>query len=119
MDKPTHEISAVYFPKVGEVELTWRDLITGNRADVTFPCDKKTGELIADAVSPCVYHDAITLRTRITELEAENADLKAEIEDGWIVSHEIMERKVEELEAEIAKLKRIAQEDAEIIGGKG
>lgn len=56
--KATHIISAVHYPEIGEIELTWEDTITGKRAGATFSCDEATGHAIAETVSPCVYHDA-------------------------------------------------------------
>jgi hypothetical protein len=54
----THEITACYFPKTGEVEATWEDLTTGERAGATFKVNKKTGEAIARTVMACVYQHA-------------------------------------------------------------
>lgn len=55
----THKITACYFPKVGEIELTWEDLETGEVATLTTKVDKKTGEQISKVVMACVYHGAI------------------------------------------------------------
>lgn len=57
--KPTHKISAVYFPGMGEVEATWEDIETGETAAVTFKVNEETGNKIAKVVPPCVYSEAV------------------------------------------------------------
>lgn len=57
--KATHEISACYFPGKGDVELTWRDLSTGQCADLTTKVTAAEGLAIAEVVMPCVYSPAV------------------------------------------------------------
>jgi hypothetical protein len=59
MIEATHEITACYFPGTGEVELTWRDLQTGETAGMTAKVSKKIGEKIASVVYPCVNNPVI------------------------------------------------------------
>jgi hypothetical protein len=55
----THKITACYFPKTKEVELTWEDLESGEIASLTTKVDNKTGNQISKVVMACVYHYAI------------------------------------------------------------
>ena len=57
--KATHKISAVYFPKVSEIELTWEDIKTGESAWLVAKITPKEGNQIAKIVPPCVYSGAI------------------------------------------------------------
>lgn len=54
----THEITACYFPKAGEVELTWLDYDTGEEAHLTAPIGIEQGEQLAQVVPACVYSQA-------------------------------------------------------------
>ena len=58
MSEATHEITACYFPRAGEVELTWRDLQTGEEASLETKVTPKQGEAIARTVMACVYSQA-------------------------------------------------------------
>lgn len=57
--KPTHKISACYFSKIGEIELTWEDLETGEVATLTTKVDEATGKQISKIVPSCIYLNAI------------------------------------------------------------
>lgn len=59
MPEATHEITSCYFPRTGEVELTWKNLETGKSVFLTTRVDSKTGNKIAEVVPACVYHPAI------------------------------------------------------------
>gem|GEM_PF-4346838 len=54
----THKISAVFYPKTNEVEATWENIATGKKISLIFPVTLEQGELIAELIMPCVYHDA-------------------------------------------------------------
>ena len=54
----THKISAVYYPKLGEIELTWEEIATGDSVFLTTKISNTKGKEIAQVVSPCVYHTA-------------------------------------------------------------
>lgn len=51
-------ISAVYWQKDGTAELTWEDIESGNRCDMTVPVTPKQGERLSEVVLPCVYYGA-------------------------------------------------------------
>lgn len=55
----THKISACYFPKSGQVELTWEDLKTGKVAFLTTSVSPNEGNQIARVISPCLYYGAV------------------------------------------------------------
>jgi len=57
--KPTHEISACYFPGVGECEFTWEDIETGKRLHLTVKVDEKFGNEMVELVPACVYSKAV------------------------------------------------------------
>lgn len=54
----THKISAVYYPKSGEMDLTWEDTETGKAAYLTVKVSTEEGERVSDVVGPCVYFGA-------------------------------------------------------------
>jgi len=56
--KATHSISACYFPKKGEVELSWEDLETHKQAFLTTTVTPEFGNSIATVVPACVYWNA-------------------------------------------------------------
>jgi hypothetical protein len=58
-NKPTHKISACYFPDVNEVELTWEHVETGETVHLCKTVSPAEGEQLANVVHPCVYHSAI------------------------------------------------------------
>jgi len=55
----THKISAVYYPRLNEVELTWENISTGDHAGLTAKVTPKDGGAIAHTVAPCVYQGAV------------------------------------------------------------
>jgi len=58
-NKPTHKISACYFPTANEVELTWEHIETGETVQLCKTVSPTEGEQLANVVHPCVYHPAI------------------------------------------------------------
>lgn len=60
VEKATLEVTACYFPKKGEVELTWEDIETGKKAWLTTKVTPEEGNRISNVVMACVYHGAIT-----------------------------------------------------------
>lgn len=62
MDKnrtATHIISACYFSGKGEVELTWENIETLERAALTVQVTEEEGLAISRTIMACVYHGAI------------------------------------------------------------
>lgn len=57
-NEATHKISAVYYPKTGQTELTFEDLDTMEVAAFTVHLSKSVGEKLAEVVPPCVYSKA-------------------------------------------------------------
>ena len=56
--KATYKISATYFPHLGEVELTWENLDTGEECSLTKHVTEAEGKRLAKVVPCCVYHGA-------------------------------------------------------------
>lgn len=56
--EPEYRISACYFPKVGEVELTWERQYDGAEAHLTFKATPDQGERLVSVIGPCVYYTA-------------------------------------------------------------
>jgi hypothetical protein len=51
-------------PAEGEIVLLanfYKNVNTGNKADITFKVTKEEGEAIANTLLPCVYYDAIQI----------------------------------------------------------
>lgn len=69
MEEATHIITGVYFPGLGEVELTWEDLLTGEKAFLTTTVTPEEGIQIAKAIPPCVYSGA-TVQDRLPKYVA-------------------------------------------------
>ncbi len=63
----THKISAVYWPKLGEISLTWENLNRGQFAHLDTNVTSDEGEAIASVVMPCVYQGATTLDPKVYE----------------------------------------------------
>jgi|GEM_PF-5064911 len=80
MEKPTHKISACYFPGKGEVELTWENLETGERAELTTKVSKGIGERISKTVMACVYHEATVDLPRQRKINASTGIHSADCE---------------------------------------
>lgn len=59
MIEATHEITACYFPKKGEAELSFKDLDSGEKVEFTVKLDKETGMRLSEIVWPCVYSGAV------------------------------------------------------------
>lgn len=56
--EPEYRISACYFPKVGEVELTWERQYDGAEAHLTFKATPDQGKHLVSVIDPCVYYTA-------------------------------------------------------------
>jgi len=54
----THYITAVYYPKINEIELTWEDIETGKRAALVTKVSPEKGNQIAEVIYPCVNQPA-------------------------------------------------------------
>lgn len=74
--KATHIITACYFPGKQEVELTWEEIGTDERAALLAKVDSETGNAIAKTVMACVYHGAVA---RAPAQQAEIERLKEEL----------------------------------------
>ena len=59
MKEATHEITACYFPGKDEVELTWEDVETHEKAALTAKVTPEVGHQIAKVVMPCVCQNAV------------------------------------------------------------
>lgn len=59
-EKAEYNISACYFPKCSELELTWENIETGERADISVKVTKEQGEMVSNIVPPCVYFTALS-----------------------------------------------------------
>jgi len=58
-EKATHKITACYFPGLGELELTWQDIETDERAGITVKgVEPEAGKQVAKTVMPCVTQGA-------------------------------------------------------------
>ena len=53
------QISACYFPGLGEVECTWEDTLTGKEVGIVASVTTEQGEALAEIVYPCVYQSAV------------------------------------------------------------
>lgn len=76
MKRVTHEITACYFPKVGEVDLTWLDLETREKAALTAKVTPEQGKAISNVVWPCVYSDAAVYRRSLEDSERRENELR-------------------------------------------
>lgn len=56
--EPEYRISACYFPKVGEVELSWERQYDGAEAHLTFKATPDQGKRLVSVIDPCVYYTA-------------------------------------------------------------
>lgn len=84
MNEATHRISACYFPAKQELDLTWEDIETGERAGLTVPnVVPKVGLQIAKTVPPCVYGAAVVCASAayVKQLEKENGALKVKVNE--------------------------------------
>lgn len=52
------EISVCFFPRLEEVELTYRNIDSGKQCLLTLKCSKDQGEKLVEVIGPCVYYRA-------------------------------------------------------------
>lgn len=57
-EEPEYRISACYFPKVGEVELSWERQHDGAEAHLTFKATPEQGKRLVSVIDPCFYYTA-------------------------------------------------------------
>lgn len=59
----THKISAVYYPSTNEIELTWENIETTEKAYLITKVSDIEGKSISKVVGPCIYWKA-TIESR-------------------------------------------------------
>jgi hypothetical protein len=57
-DCATHKISACYYPRKGEADLTYEDIETGESVELTVKITEEEGEKLANVIPALVYQGA-------------------------------------------------------------